>query len=94
VCVCACLRLGLYHPFAGAVCDPNPAGGDFVDDTPAMSVQYGCPVGMDSCPTVPGLDPIHNIMGYSDDDCMDGFTPNQVTRCVVVRGAETWDLDA
>jgi hypothetical protein len=23
---------------------------------------------------------VHNIMGYSDDSCMTGFTPNQVTR--------------
>lgn len=56
---------GLNHTFAGACSEP----GDFVADTPAQLTQiYGCPVGSDSCPDMPGLDPIHNYMGYTDDN--------------------------
>ncbi|PNH47558.1 hypothetical protein VD0004_g763 [Verticillium dahliae] len=57
---------GLLHTFHGSTC--NPLGGDMVDDTPPESVATtGCPVGKDSCPEQPGLDPIHNYMDYSSD---------------------------
>lgn len=71
---------GLLHTFAGG-CGPNDGSrGDFVFDTPAQSEPtFGCPVGRDSCPQ-DGLDPIHNYMDYSDDHCMDSFTPGQVER--------------
>lgn len=52
-----------------------------VADTPAeANPASGCPVGADTCPTKPGLDPVKNFMDYSNDACMDHFTPNQVTR--------------
>lgn len=56
---------GLYHTFQGRLCDSI---NDQIADTPAQSGgSSGCPVGRDSCPDLPGLDPIHNYMDYSDD---------------------------
>ncbi|KAM0328543.1 hypothetical protein ACHAQA_004950 [Verticillium albo-atrum] len=70
---------GLLHTFNGLTC--NPFGGDMVDDTPQESVATtGCPVGKDSCPDQPGLDPIHNYMDYSSDSCLTEFTPGQAFR--------------
>ena len=68
-----------------------------VDDTPAeASATSGCPSTRDSCPTLPGLDPIRklsvfnivdvfsidadNFMDYAQDNCMTGFTPGQIAR--------------
>jgi len=68
--------LGLYHTFQGGCSNPN----DFVSDTPAHNVNFGCPpVGTDTC-ALPGLDPVTNYMNYVDDACMFEFTPGQVTR--------------
>jgi hypothetical protein len=76
--------VGLWHTFQTdsdePECDRN-GNGDFVADTPLQKgSSSGCPIGRDSCPDDEGLDPIHNFMDYSDDDCLTEFTPDQVVR--------------
>ena len=69
--------LNLEHTFYGQ-CNKS---GDFVNDTPPQkSPSSGCPEGNDTCPRQAGLDPIHNYMDYSDDDCITQFTPGQSQR--------------
>ena len=69
--------LGLYHTFQGGCTELN----DEVADTPAQaSPTSGCPEGRDSCPSLPGLDPIHNYMDYSFDSCYTEFTDGQDVR--------------
>jgi hypothetical protein len=54
---------GLLHTFQGNSCSGS---GDSIADTPQqISATSGCPIGRDSCPSVAGLDPIHNYMDYS-----------------------------
>ncbi|MCY7396513.1 MAG: zinc metalloprotease [Nocardioides sp.] len=66
----------LEHTFRGAC----SASGDGVADTPREAVpQFDCPVGADTC-AAPGKDPIHNFMDYTQDSCMNMFTPGQVER--------------
>jgi len=72
--------LGLYHTFSGG-CGSATAcytSGDRVCDTnPESGSRFGCPGGQTSCGST---DPIHNYMDYTDDLCMEEFTPEQARR--------------
>jgi hypothetical protein len=69
--------LGLLHTFQGGCF----SRGDFVFDTPAeLSPAFGCQIGRDSCAFRRGDDPIDNFMDYSDDACLNKFTPSQSAR--------------
>ncbi|KAK0103422.1 hypothetical protein ONS95_005446 [Cadophora gregata] len=65
---------GLLHTFQGKC---SIYGDGVMDTPPQASASVGCPVGRDSCPGEEGLDPIHNYMDYSDDECTTEFTPGQ-----------------
>ena len=68
--------LGLFHTFQGGCSAKN----DGVADTPPERTStFGCPVNKDTC-AGDGPDPIYNFMDYSDDACMDEFTPLQARR--------------
>jgi hypothetical protein len=68
--------LGLFHTFQNGCSTKN----DSVADTPAQGgPSSGCPEGADTC-RLPGLDPIHNYMDYSDDACYTEFTAGQSQR--------------
>ncbi|KIY67989.1 hypothetical protein CYLTODRAFT_490152 [Cylindrobasidium torrendii FP15055 ss-10] len=82
---------GLYHTFqpnltTQAECDPV---NDQVNDTPAHiyirelnsgNSSISCDVMPDTCPDIPGLDPIHNYMNYIVDKCRFEFSPGQIAR--------------
>ncbi|QSQ27665.1 zinc metalloprotease [Pyxidicoccus parkwayensis] len=67
--------LGLNHTVQGCSVD------DGVADTPRSAGTSGaCATGLDTCIADPGLDPVHNYMGITDDACMYEFTPGQGAR--------------
>ena len=78
--------LGLFHTFersANRGHMPCREPGDFVGDTPTQAgAHFACPAAIDTCPALPGPDDVHNFMNYSDDECMEHFTPLQVQRMV------------
>lgn len=70
--------LGLLHTFENG-CGEGYTAGDLIADTnPEQEEHYGCEP-TNSC----GFeDPIHNYMNYTDDLCMEEFTPEQANRAV------------
>lgn len=77
--------LGLLHTFSGYSCDESNMN-DYISDTP-QQLSYtnnDCPVNADTCPGRPGLDPIHNYMDYSSDECVSEFTPGQIERMYIM----------
>jgi PKD repeat protein len=78
--------LGLFHTFQNGCSDAaNPyRTGDLIRDTsPASGPTFDCPVGARSCS---GLAPIRNYMDYTQDTCMNEFSPEQSNRirCAIV----------
>ncbi|KAL4656120.1 pappalysin-2 [Arapaima gigas] len=87
--------LGLYHVFKGVSeresCDdpcreitPSMETGDFCEDTAPTPKFKACrdpdPI-MDTCgPSLYQGTPFNNYMSYTDDNCTNNFTPNQVAR--------------
>jgi hypothetical protein len=70
--------LGLYHTFEGG-CGIGYREGDLIEDTnPETEEHYSC-VQTNTCQTP---DPINNYMNYTDDLCMQEFTPEQSNRAV------------
>ena len=71
--------LGLYHTFQGGCASASgcAGNGDLICDTnPESSPNYsGC-----SRVSCSSSDPVKNYMDYSEDACMDNFTPDQVNR--------------
>ena len=69
--------LGLLHTFQGGCGSACATSGDLVCDTNAESgPNFGCGT-PSSCGS---LDPVNNYMDYSDDACMNQFTPDQARR--------------
>lgn len=72
--------LGLYHTFDGGCGSASACqtSGDLICDTNGQSSPtWGCPTSATSCGRPA---PFDNYMDYSDDRCMDGFTPEQARR--------------
>ena len=71
--------LGLLHTFSGGCAGGNCyRRGDLICDTnDESSPTFGCPGSRTSCSSQA---PIDNYMDYSDDRCMEKFTPDQSNR--------------
>jgi hypothetical protein len=84
--------LGLTHTFAGATMNTTTGcdiyGGDEILDTPAQedagplycTERPCCNLEQDTCPHIPGTDPVWNFMDYSDDCCMSRFSSMQAEK--------------
>lgn len=73
--------LGLLHTFGDGV--NGCTRGDAVEDTPAEAspaIGKACRLTppRDTCPDQPGVDPVFNIMDYTDDSCAEELTAGQV----------------
>jgi len=76
--------LGLEHTFLFGC----KGLGDEISDTPNEDINVPLEgnatvatcLPRDTCPDQPGMDPIHNHMGYTSDICRSEFTPKQVDR--------------
>jgi hypothetical protein len=81
---------GLFHTFQ----DGCQAPGDEIDDTPyEQDAATGCPMNQPSiCPGESRYNPVHNYMDYSDDACMNHFTPQQVARIKEMVGFYRYEL--
>ena len=71
----------LRHPYERG-CLEDPTKGDFVGDTPPAVESWfrQCPAVADSCPTLPGTDPVTNYMYATSDACRVTWSPGQIDR--------------
>jgi hypothetical protein len=71
--------LGLYHTFQGGCTSPSGCfnNGDLICDTNPEASPNFSPCTRTTCGSP---DPTRNYMDYSDDVCMNNFTPNQAFR--------------
>jgi len=70
--------LGLIHTFFGE-CGDGEGSGDQVDDTPAHREDFGDEAQPDTCPKLPGKDPVQNFMAYHNRAPL-VFTAGQAAR--------------
>lgn len=76
--------LGLEHTFSGGCADATMPGcytsGDLICDTNSEAFPSGSPCMLGDKVTCGTVDPSDNYMDYSDDECMNKFTIEQVRR--------------
>lgn len=82
--------LGLRHIWGDGNGDeeansPDCSATDYCADTPAQGWEhYTCDIGSNTCLLQAGNDMVQNYMDYTNDACMDTFTPDQKTRMQTV----------
>ncbi|KAK2601701.1 hypothetical protein QQS21_004776 [Conoideocrella luteorostrata] len=69
----------LFHTFENDDCNGEE---DMIEDTPSQAsrTNFNRPIGRDSCPDKPGMDPVRNFMDYSSEECHTEFTSGQAAR--------------